>query len=542
MLKNKVLLPLFLALGLFTLNNLAVLSGWLATPDRYAHLMHVDAGDNAIYESWLRSSDSRFLHPNFQAPWLTEPAIFKPFLFMVAKLSGLTGVTLDLVWLLAHLGLHILTAYALFTALKYFMKTSKEQWLALGAMLLTVPVPSLLVLPSLLLPLAQLGVPPLPGVGFFVWYSSDGFLHGISSSILVTYGTAFTVAAFAFLAAYMQTEKRHYLVGAGIAVFLCGLAHPYEPFLIVAAGSLALLIWRGTEWQRSIPEVAALGIPGALGVAPTAILALLNPWVRDAADITRWTPPNPIVLLAILGVPAILACILFFTRRRMASPTDLLLQSWIACTLIGIYIPFIPWTQHFLDGFHYGVAMLVVRQLAQTPLTERILDRNRGLGMAAIATLFVLSLSAFSAYYWQSWKDGRLPTPERLFTSVVPKDDILTRDWLAQNARHTDLVLAPLERATWFSAVPMHSFAGNVLFSITFEEQSRLSEDFYAGRMDREETDHLLSEYGIRWVLLPERSTAQASLTSAKERARFGRWTVFEIEGNKIKPYPGIQR
>ncbi len=536
------LLPLGLALGLFTLNNLGVLSGWLATPDGYVHMTHVNAVDNSIYESWLRSSESRVLHPNFQAPWLTKPAIFKPFLFLVSRLSHLAGVALEWGWLLAHIGLYILATYALLAAVKLFMKTSKERWAALGVMLLAIPIPSLLVLPSLVLPLDRLGIPPLPGLGFFVWYSSDGFLHGIAGSILVTYGTAATLASFAFLAAYMQTEKRRYLVGAGVSVLLCGLVHPYEPFLILAAGSLALLIWRGTSWRRAVPEVAVLNALGGLGIVPMAALALFNPWVRDAAAITRWDPPNPFVLPVVLGVPAILACILFFARRRMASPTDLLLQCWIAVALIGIYLPFIPWTQHFLDGFHYGVAMLLVRQLVQTPLAERFWTLHRKLGTAAIATLVVVSLCAYPVYYWQSWKDGRLPTPERLFTSLIAEDEVSTRDWLERNAEYTDLVLAPLEKATWFSTVPMHSFAGNRLFAITFEEQSRLSNDFYEGRMDPEKADQFLSEYGIRWVVLPEGSPVRASLTRAKSRVRFGNWTTLEIEGNRMKPYLGISR
>ncbi len=536
------LLPLALAVALFTLNNLAVLSGWLETPEGSVHLLRVNATDNSIYESWLRSSESRVLHPNFQAPWLTEPAVFKPFLLLVARSSQFMGIPLAWGWLLAHLGLYVLAAYALSAALGLFLKTPRERWVALGVMVLAIPIPSLLVLPSLVLPLEPVGVPPLPGLGFFVWYTSDGFFHGIAGSILVTYGTVATLASFAFLAAYMETEKKRYLLGAGISVVLCGLVHPYEPFLILAAGSLALLIWRGARWRRSVPEVAALNLLGGLGIAPMAALALMHPWVRDAAAITRWDPPHPLLLPAVLGVPATLACLLFVVRRRMVSPTDLLLQSWIACALIGIYLPFIPWTQHFLDGFHYGVAMLLVRQLGQTPVVGRLWAQHRRLGRAALATLVLLSVSAYAAYYRQSWKDGRAAVPERLFTSLMAEDDVAVRDWLAENARHTDLVLAPVDRATWFSTVPMHSFAGNRLFSITFEEQSRLSDDFYAGRMDAAEASGFLSEYGVRWVLLPAGTPAPSSLTRATPRVSLGRWTILELEGNTMKPYPGLPR
>ena len=534
--------PLLFALGLFALNSLGVLSGWFATPAGHVHLLQMNTSDNAIYLSWLRSSASRFLHPDFQAPWLTESAVFQPLLVAIARLSPFAGLSVEQGFALAHLGLYIAAAYALFAALRHFMPTSTERNAALGVMLLSVPIPSLLLLPSLVLPLDRLGIPSLPGLGFFVWRSSDGFLHGISGSILVTYGTAATVASFAFLAAFMQTKRRPYLAGACATTLACGLVHPYEPFLIVPAGSLALLLWKQADWRRAIPDVAALCIAGGLGIAPTALLALTTPWVRDAAAITRWSPPNPAVLLAALGLPTLVATVLLVTRRRMASPSDLLLQCWVGCTLVGLYVPFIPWTQHLLDGFLVGVAMLLVRQLGQAPEWKRIWVEHRGIATATIAALAVLSVGASSAYYWQSWKDGRAPVPERLFSSVVPQDDVAARDWLAEHAEYSDLVLAPVTRATWFSSVPMHSVAGNRLFSITYDEQARLSDDFFEGRMTRESADTFLSRYGVRWVVLPAGGPLGLSPSRATARARLGTWTVLEIEGNAMKPYPGISR
>ena len=376
---RRTVLPLLFALGLYTLNSLGMLSGWFATPAGHVHLLQMNTSDNAIYLSWLRSSTSRFLHPDFQAPWLTESAVFQPLLVTIARLAPMVGLPIDRGFALAHLGLYIVAAYALLAALRQFMPTSRERWAALGVMVLSVPLPSLLLLPSLVLPLGRLGVPPLPGLGFFVWRSSDGFLHGISGSILVTYGTAATIASMAFLAAFMRTKRHRYLVGACATVFVCGLVHPYEPFLIVAAGSLALLLAKKPDWRRAIPAVAGLCVAGGLGIAPTALLALTTPWVRDAAGITRWVPPNPAVLLAILGLPTLVASVLLVTRRRMASPTDLLLQCWVGCTMVGLYLPFIPWTQHLLDGFLVGVAMLLVRQLDQAPVWNRIWLQHRRL-------------------------------------------------------------------------------------------------------------------------------------------------------------------
>jgi hypothetical protein len=535
--------PLLLGLGLFVVNNLAVFSGWVAPPDGYVALLRVDSPDNAIYDAWLRSSVERLLHPNFQAPWLTEPAVAMPLMFLVARMSGLMGIALDLGWLLAHLALHVLTAYALVAALEAFLKSHHERWMAFVAIVLVVPVQSLLVLPSAVLPLDQFGVSSLPGLAKFVWTTSDGFFHGISSSHLVTYGTAMTLAAFAFLARYMETGRARHLAASGIAVFLCGLVHPYEPYLIIGAGSLALVIWQWPLVGRAVPGVAVLGGCGALGVAPMAAAALTTPWVRDTAGITRWNAPNLGELLVTLGLPAMAAVVLVAVRPRiMRSATDVLLQCWVVGTLVAIYLPFVPWSQHLLDGFHYGVGMLLVRQVTQTPWIVGVWTRHRRPVAVLVGALLVLSVVPYVAYSIQSWHDGRRPEPDRLFRSVAPAEDVAARNWLAENARHTDLVLAPLGRATWFASVPMHSFASNRLFSITFREQSRLSGEFFSGGMDADAANRLLSGYGVRWVVVPRASPAVAYIAHARERARFGHWAIYELEGNTMKPYPGLPR
>lgn len=540
--RRPLLVPFLFAVGLFTLNNIGVLSGWLATPSGYVHLPYANAIDNAIYMGWMRSSLERFLHPNFQGPWLTEPAVFQPLLFVVARLSRLLGISIE--WGLAwgHFAWYVGGAYAVFAALRRFLPTARERVAALVIMLLSLPVPGLLALPSELLPLQQLGIPKLPGIGYHVWLTTDGLVRGLAGGILVTSGTVLTVVSFTSLAAYMLTSQKRYLAGASLAAFVCGLSHPYEPFLIAPAGSLGLLLWRGSEWKRAIPDAVALCAACGLGMAPTAVLALTTPWVHDAAAITRWVPPNPAALLVALGLPTILAVTLLVTNYRMNAPTDRLLQSWVVCTLIGVYVPFIPWTQHLLDGFHVGVALLLVRQLAQSGWVERLWARQRTLVSAAVAATVVFSAGALGVYYHQAWKDGRRVRPERLFTSVVPESNVMARDWLATHGSSTDLVLAPKSSAGWFSSVPMFSVAGNVLFSITFKEQAALSDAFYSGQMDRARADAFLTDYGVRWVVLPDTGAAPRDLSRATARARIGNWTILEIAGNTPKPYPGIGR
>ena len=60
--------------------------------------------------------------------------------------------------------------------------------------------------------------------------------------------------------------------------------------------------------------------------------------------------------------------------------------------------------------------------------------------------------------------------------------------------------------------------------------------------MTRESADTFLSRYGVRWVVLPAGGPLGLSPSRATARARLGTWTVLEIEGNAMKPYPGISR
>src|SRR5690349_21190427 len=88
----RILAPLLLAIALFVLNNLAVLSGWLNPPEGYAPTLMVRAQDIAIYLSWANGYLIQNLVPSYAAPWLTEPAFFNTFMWLLAQFSKLTGL------------------------------------------------------------------------------------------------------------------------------------------------------------------------------------------------------------------------------------------------------------------------------------------------------------------------------------------------------------------------------------------------------------------------------------------------------------------
>ena len=66
--------PLFLAVVLFGLNNLAVLGGLVDLPEGYIPTFMIRDADIAQYLTWLKAFQRHLLIPDYQAPWLTEPA------------------------------------------------------------------------------------------------------------------------------------------------------------------------------------------------------------------------------------------------------------------------------------------------------------------------------------------------------------------------------------------------------------------------------------------------------------------------------------
>jgi len=356
------------------------------------------------------------------------------------------------------------------------------------------------------------------GIGHFVWYSSDGFFHGISASILVTFGTGATLSAFSFLARYLQTGQKRYFKLAAVTVFLAALIHASEALLIFAAGSLTLLVGKG--WRGAAPMVLLLGACSALGLLPYVVLTLQTPWLQHLSELSRWQLlGSPPLVLLILGLPAMLAVALFFSCPKMASSSDLLLQTWFMCALIGVCLPLLPSPQHLLDGLHYAIAILLVRQFSRCPRLERL---RAALSPSMIAAgLFawcLVSLPAYVFYYVQSFHDGYSARPERLFATILPHDHLEALAWTRLHTSPNDLVLAPPEIASLFMTTPMHSFAGHWHWSLTYREQVRLASQFYGGILDCRAAHEFLGDYGVRYIVVPVDSPIGTCLPDPKVR------------------------
>jgi len=237
----KAITILILGSILFLYNNLAIISGWLDPPPDHRSMMIVRGQDTASYLTWMGGFKTQFLIPNYHAPWQTENAYLNPLLFIVSRFSTLIGKNLESSLFLIHFFIYLITAISIYFGLKTFTQTAQQAWASILVIFLSVPITTWLVLPSLISAGRIPWIPWMSGIGDFVFFSSDGFFHGISGSILVTFGTATMILSFSFIGRYLQTDRARYLLAAFLVGIISAFMHPFEIVVIVIAGSLAIL-------------------------------------------------------------------------------------------------------------------------------------------------------------------------------------------------------------------------------------------------------------------------------------------------------------
>jgi hypothetical protein len=218
--------------------------------------------------------------------------------------------------------------------------------------------------------------------------------------------------------------------------------------------------------------------------------------------------------------------------------SDQVLVIWFLTEAAIPCIPYCPYPPHMLDGFTYVTAMLLIRLLFEHRHTRALYERRPKLVLGVASGVVAWSLIALALLHVQLWKDGRSATPGLLLSAVTTQDERAVAEWLRGRVSREDLVLAPPELAPWLTLVPMHAFASHVLHSFTYEDQFREATAFYDGETP-EAARELLQRYGVRWVVAPGASAA-ARYLNEPPAAEIGMLRVYELPGNRMKPYPGL--
>lgn len=490
---------MFGGLLLWLFNNLGLLVGVVGAPGGHDGLLAWRGQDFAQYGTWMAGHRADVLLPDYHAPWITAPALFNPVLFILARLAAVAGLSDAGALTVFHAALHVAFVFGVRAAIRDFVGPGRT-WSVLGFLVAAVPVTALLAIPSLVVPQLETPYGP-PGLALLLYEGGDGAVNGVAGSPLVTFGTVTAVWALVFLGRRLRTGSVPALFAACIVTFISAWAHPFEVFVICGAGTLVLALTAGA-WSHALLLASA----GALGLLPHVVSALRSDWVQEVARNNHWAPGSSLTLLLLLGLPLLAALLLSLRRPAPAKASDRLLQAWVGVTLVGVYVPRLPHSQHLLDGLHVAVALLLVRQLDVAPL--RVKWRRMALGPAT--GIVLLAAGARGMLAAMAAEAGNDTGPDGwLFRATAASDELRLRSILADQARPGDLVLAPPVTASLLATAPVHALGSHRLFSITYRAQLRLAEAFYCGALTRDAAHRMLGAYGARWVVVPTGNPAQ---------------------------------
>jgi hypothetical protein len=262
--------------------------------------------------------------------------------------------------------------------------------------------------------------------------------------------------------------------------------------------------------------------------------------VRDLSQISTWKMGSPAWVLLVYGIPAMLICWLMLARFRririqMDRPEDDVLQSWFLCAAVLPMIPMVPSAMHTFDGYVYAVGFLLVRKAQSDKLISKLFSEHRDGMRLALAGWGVISALVLGSAYVQLWKDGKSANPEFL-SAVAPSDEVAMLAWMKANLPRDRLVLAPEAMAPWVAAIPMHSVGSHDLFSVTYQAQRDLASHFYQGQPLRGD---LIDGLGVSYVIAP--AGAPVVLKGGKLLHQEASLRLYEVPGERMKPYPGIE-
>lgn len=525
----------------FVLNNTAVVSGMLHPPAGYIPRYVVANLDVPIYLTWMQLAPQHWLLPNLHAPWTTSDSLLSPLVLLVGKLSALLGMTPVQGFQVFHLLFYFAAAFALGTVLWTFCTSRRQRICAAVAIFAALP------LPLLALGWTRLFGKDLPlfwiGLIEYSYETADGlFRGGGSNSFTLSFGTAVSLFAIALLTRFVRNRQRRDLMLLALVTFLSGFFHPVEVFVITAASfaTFGILAWREARTSVFFSNGAVIGSAAFLGVLPYAVLASTSEWVRDVSRLYQWNTNSVLWVPLVFGIPTILVVYLLLLRFRLPTPGDEVLRTWFLVTVALLFVPGLPLKLHMFDGFSYVAAILLVRLFAGNAQIRSLVARRPRLIPTTLAAGILICVPGYAALYRQVWMDGRSAAPNLLLSAVRPNEEPALIDWLRHNVQRDQLILGPGELAPWLATVPMRSLASHDLFGITYDQQSKLTGDFYTGKLTDREAETFLSGYGIHYVVMPNQSPALRFLTDRKAIGAVGLWTIYEIPEGRRLPYPGL--
>ena len=527
-----LLYGLLIGTSLYALNHIGVMSGATHTPPGYVALYTYQDFDMTQYLTWIEQAKHGIISPDFHAAWLTGKCQFMPFMYGIHLVSTLLHVGPIAAFNLVDFVLYPIAAMGLLLAATTFLSSGRERKLFILVMMCAVPLRLYLSLPSLVYPALKHAI----STGLFIaWISGDGLLLEAPSPT-ITFGTATVLFSAWALGRYALTKDQKYLWYCSFISAASAFLHPFEIFLIAPATAIVVLYVQRADLRKGALQLFRYAILPGLAILPYVLVSLQN---ETAADLARRNsgqhPYSPLYGLQLFGIAVPIALLSFYKAREHRRTSDIVLQALLVLPTVLLFTPRVPFPFHAFDGALYTASLLATRQFTRFRLMSPIWrDRNVA---AALAACLVLAVPGWLVIYRQIYVDGRSENPERYHNSFIPADYFRLIDWFRAHASKDELVLSPQKLAFWLATVPMHSFASHPVMSLRFNQQKAVLNKLFEGNAGRTFLYRVIANYGVRYIVVPDGNHLAAELSDAKRAGHVGRYTVFEISGNHMKPY-----
>jgi hypothetical protein len=528
--------PALLGTVLYLVNNLDVIYSYTEPRPGYVALGVQRVNDLAVYLSWLRGFEQAWFVPNFNAAWSTSRSFMVIPLIPVAKIARLLRLAPASALQLFSFAAYIFTAYALAFALKTFCRTRRQAIWSIVTAFACVPLTSLPIVFEILHNHSHLR--DIDRSQFVL--ITDGFVRGIITYPLLTFGTGFQLLSMALLARYSNSLERRWFSWLALVCLLSAVTHPFEVFVTLGAVSIVLLRQCGLS-STNLTRIGIVFVAAGIGLSPYALQSSLIPWVHEISRADRAPAITPAHLLAMIGLPAMVVIVLLllgFPEDRR--PETSVLTAWFFVTFLAFFTPFLPFASHMLDGLFFAVGLLLVLQVSDAFAHWSVLN-NPFFRVLALATLLfsLIPQMLFRFQLWDAPTDMDRNSMHQPVAATLPEGEFAAVQWLRLNANENDLVLAPGTAAPWLATVPIHSFASHWLMSLesVHPNYAPLRDSFFAGSLSPIQAHQLLETLGVRFVFVPDEGPAIRYLGNAIKRSDLDACSIYEIPGAHIRPY-----
>ncbi|MCL5256838.1 MAG: hypothetical protein M1319_03460 [Chloroflexi bacterium] len=334
-----------------------------------------------------------------------------------------------------------------------------------------------------------------------LWLPESNAFYSILVNPHFPLAVAAEMGSFLFLARFLESGRTRFALASGSCGLVLTLLQPFMALsLCLIAGIYTIIRWwyRARDiWAdlRGLAVVLVMTVASAgYAVVATSADPVLSAWM--AQNLT----PSPGVLEFVSGYGA-LGLLGFWggvvamrSRQGIERERILLLIVWVVVTAVLLYAP-LSLQRRLSEGLQVPLVILAAIGLSRLSGFPRL--PRRLLGAVAVVMLVPTNLALVVM--------ATGTVAEHQYPEYIGRDELAAMEWLHDNTRPADVVLASSEMGNTIPARAGNTvYYGHLMETIDSESKLEQVEAFYGGGMTAGEAAQFLDRTGVRYVFWSE--------------------------------------